>query len=202
MSFLFGGGKEKPKDPFRAYEQEIRQGLRQTEREISRLNEQEKRLLKEIKAMKNIEDATSKARELVRLRAHRSKLAAIRTNMTGLAQELREIGSGQKTQEMLNKTTNMLRHINKMQSPVKAANMLREYEQQSSQMAMKQEIMDDTLGSAFEAENEAGLADEAVANILRETGFDIMLNLPNTGLGRAECGDRLAEKLMSLKIPP
>lgn len=71
------------------------------EREIARLELQEKSLQRELgkcAAESKIDMATTKAREMVRLRAHKTRLSTMRGHMTGLAQQLQTVQSSTKMQ--------------------------------------------------------------------------------------------------------
>ena len=68
------------------------------------MDEQEQKLGRDlVKYVKDskIEDATLKAKELVRLRAHRTRVHAMKGHMSGLAQQLQTVQSTTKIQETI-----------------------------------------------------------------------------------------------------
>ena len=130
MAFLYGGGREKSRDPLREYAHSTRGGVRQTEREIGKLDTQEASLLKLIRKLGlagQVSEATERARELVRLRAHRQRLRGLRSNLLGLAQELSEMSTAQKTTQMVAKATGMLQTLDRQMDTRATYKLVNEY---------------------------------------------------------------------------
>ena len=204
MAFLFGGGRPAQTDGgVRECERGVRRNVRGTEREMARLDAQEGRLLRELKACgvkRDLEGARGKARELVRLRAHRGRMASLRSNMVGLAQELGEIGASQRIQETVGGTALMLSKLNAQLDLASASRLVAAFERESSQMEMKQEVLHDALESAFEAEGEKAMTEEAVEQVMVEAGLEDTLLF---GAARAATGgdgmDEMERRLNALK---
>ena len=204
MAFLFGGGRPVEADGgVRECERQVKRNVRGAERETLRLDAEEKRLLRELKACgvkRDLEGARGKARELVRLRAHRARMAALKSNMVGLAQELGEIGASQKIQETVGKTALMLSKLNSQLDLASASRLVVAFERESTQMGMKQEVLHDALESAFEAEGEKAMTEEAVEQVLVEAGLEDTLRF---GAAHAATGgdgmDEMERRLNALK---
>ena len=101
MAFLFGGARATNHDCVRDYQRKISGSARGMERELARLEVQEKSLQRELSkcaAESKIDMATTKAREMVRLRAHKGRLNTMRGHMTGLAQQLQTVQSSTRMQ--------------------------------------------------------------------------------------------------------
>lgn len=193
MAFLFGGGRPASQDSLRDYQRRIAGGARGMEREIRRQDAQEKTLVRELAKCareNNIEVATSKARELVRLRAHRARLYTMKGHMTGLSQQLQTVQSSARMQETLAATARMLHSLNARFDAPSVARMLADFEKQNALIANKQEIVDDTLDSAFEVDGEADATNDAVLDVLQGVGLDL-----RGTLGRA-CGGGAASLTM------
>jgi charged multivesicular body protein 2A len=176
MSWLFGGARPSNKDSLRDYQRRISGSARGMGREITKLDVQEKHLLKELGkhgAEGKLEAATTKAKELVRLRAHRARLYTMKGNMTGLAQQLQTVQSSGKIQETIALTTKMLQGLNARFDAPSVARMLAEFEKQNVLITDKQELVDDTLDSAFEVDGEGDATSEAVLDVLQEAGLDL-----------------------------
>lgn len=189
MAFLFGGGRPANQDSLKEYQRKITGTARGMEREIRRQDAQEGRLQKELMrcAQDNkIELATTKAKELVRLRAHRTRLYTLKEHMTGLSQQLQTVQSSARMQETLATTARMLHSLNARFDAPSVARMLADFEKQNALIANKQEIVDDTLDSAFEVDGEADATNDAVLDVLQDVGLDL-----RGVLGRA-CGGRVA----------
>lgn len=203
MAFLFGGSRPANQDSLRDYQRRIAGSARGMEREIRRQDVQESRLQRELAkcAQDNkIEFATAKAKEMVRLRAHRGRLYTMKEHMTGLAQQLQTVQSSAKMQETIAVTARMLQGLNARFDAPAVARMLADFEKQNVLIANKQEIVEDTLDSAFEVEGETDATSEAVLEVLQGVGLDLRGKLGGPG-GRdtLELGDDLDGRLQRLK---
>jgi charged multivesicular body protein 2A len=192
MAFLFGGGRPANQDSLRQFQRRIAGSARGLEREIHRQDAQEKVIQRQLLSCakeNNIEMATTKAREMVRLRAHRARLYNTKEHMTGLAQQLQTVQSSAKIQETIACTARMLQTLNARFDAPGVARMLAEFEKQNVLIAQKQEIVDDTLDSAFEVDNEAEATNEAVLDVLQGVGLDLRGKLGGASRNRVHPED-------------
>lgn len=205
MSFIFGGARASNQDSLRDYQRRIAGSARGMEREIVRLDRQEKQLLKELTkygAEGKLELATTKAKEMVRLRSHRSRLYAMKGNMTGLANQLQTVHSTGKIQETIAMTARMLQGLNTKFDAPSVARMLADFEKQNVLMASKQELIEDTLDNTFEVDGELDATSEAVLSVLEEAGLDLrdrMARPGRTAPEKAGEGEDLEERLQRLR---
>ena len=175
MAFLFGGGRRPESENAKEFQRQINASGRGMDREIARLGLQEKHMLAEMKKMgqaSNLTSATTKAREVIRLRAHRTRLSTMRAHLTQLSQQLQSVSGSQKIQDIVRQTTRMLTTLNKQYNPAQVSRMLAEFERQNTQMGLKQEVVEDSLDDIFEVEGEATFAEEEVARVMEEVGLD------------------------------
>lgn len=175
MSFLFGGARTTSDNPMRALQSQVKSSMRTSDREIARLEREEKVLMAQLKkcgSSQHIETARIKAKELVRLRAHRLRLTGLKAGLSGLSQQLGEVGASHKIQEALGKTTVMLQKLNGQLSLGGTQRMMREFDRQTTAMSAKQEFVNDALDSVFEGDNEEVETDSAVLQVLEEAGLD------------------------------
>lgn len=208
MSFLFGGAKRENTQTVRDYQRKVAWNARGMEREVAKLDQREGVLRKELAWCAKegrMDAATGKAKEIVRLRAHRERLRSVGGHMTGLAQQLQSVHSTGKVQEMISDTVGMLHTLNGKLDAVGVARMLADFERQSTQMQAKQELMQDALDSGFEADGEAEDCNEAVINVLEEVGLDMRSQLGGVA-ARAQPvvpvnEDELAARLERLRPP-
>jgi charged multivesicular body protein 2A len=202
MAFLFGGGRPSGQDSLRDYQRKIAGSARGMGREIAKLDAQEKLMLKELAkcgAEGKLEVATTKAKEMVRLRAHRGRLYTMKGNMAGLAQQLQTVQSSAKIQETIALTARMLQGLNARFDAPSVARMLAEFEKQNALIAHKQEVVDDTLDSAFEVDGEGDATNDAVLDVLQEAGLDLRNRLGPTGTRAAEDVEDLDARLQRLR---
>lgn len=211
MSFLFGGARKSGQENIRDYQRKIASSARGMEREMARMDQQEKGLQRELArcaAESNLEVATAKAKEMVRLRAHRSRVRGMKGHMLALAQQLQTVQSTQKMQETLAQTGRMLQGLNSRTDAVAVARMLAEFEKQNTLMANKQEVMEDTLDGMFEVEGELEATNEAVLDVLQEAGLNVQSRLKGvaSGVGPMMEGVQvdmdLDARLQRLRPPP
>lgn len=204
MAFIFGGGRPANQDSLRDYQRRIAGSARGMEREIRRQDAQEGRLQKELAKCaqdSKIELATAKAKEMVRLRAHRARLYTMKEHMTGLSQQLQSVQSSAKMQETIAVTARMLQGLNARFDAPAVARMLSDFEKQNVLITSKQEIVEDTLDSAFEVDGEIDATNEAVLDVLQGVGLDLRgrLGAPREGGLELVKSDDLDERLQRLR---
>ena len=206
MAFLYGGGRPTGKDCLRDYQRQIASNARGMEREVARMDLQEKALQRDLVKCANenkIDAATLKAREVVRLRAHRSRVQTMRGHMVGLSQQLQTVQSTSKIQETVALTARMLQGLNARCDAASIARMLAEFEKQNILMANKQEVVEDTLDCTFEVDGEHDATSDAVASVLQEVGLDVQSKFKAQAVGEAwkntQEEDDMAERLQRLR---
>jgi division protein CdvB (Snf7/Vps24/ESCRT-III family) len=206
MSFLFGGAPQVKKDPVKEHQRELRHATRSMDREAINTATQEKALMSSIVKLakeERIDLCKAKAKELVRLRAHRHRLATMKGHMSTLQQQLSTVQSAKVMQETMAKTTHLLRGLNSRLDAKGIHKMLLEFERQSVTFTDGQEILEGTLDSIFEADNEQASTDQAVEGVFQELGIELRMGLarPGGALGLLEApsGDVLEARLRELK---
>jgi charged multivesicular body protein 2A len=205
MAFLFGGARPACKDSLRDYQRRIAASARGMEREIRQQDVQEKSLQKELGRCAHegkIDMATAKAKEMVRLRAHRGRLYTMKEHMTGLAHQLQTVQSSAKMQETIAVTARMLQSLNARFDAPSVARMLAEFEKQNVLIANKQEIVEDTLDNAFEVDGEVDATSEAVLDVLQEAGLDLRGKLAHSRTERVDGIEDLDDRLQRLRTGP
>lgn len=178
MAFLFGGGRPSGVDSVKNFQRNVASSARGMDRELSRIELQEKSMIKDLTKYGKegkIDAATSKARELIRLRSHKGRIQSMKTHMTGLSQQLHMVHSSNKIQETLSTTSRMLQGLNSRMDISSVHRMLVDFEKQNVLITNKQEIVDETLDSAFEVDGEQEATNDAVLGVLEEAGLDISL---------------------------
>jgi division protein CdvB (Snf7/Vps24/ESCRT-III family) len=180
MAFIFGGARPTNHECVRDYQRKITGSARGMEREIARLDTQEKSLQRDLAKCaqdSKLEMATTKAREMVRLRAHRGRLYTMKGHMTSLAQQLQSVQSSTKMQETLAATARMLQALNARFDAASVSRMLAEFERQTVLMTNTQEVVNDSLDTSFEVDGEQDAANDAVLAVLQEAGLDVQSRL-------------------------
>jgi charged multivesicular body protein 2A len=123
----------------------------------------------------------------------------MKEHMTGLAQQLQTVQSTNKIQETIALTARMLHGLNTRFDAPSVARMLAEFEKQNVLMANKQELVEDTLDSAFEVDGELDSTSDAVLSVLQEAGLDLRSKLGTTGSDQGELPADLEDRLLKLR---
>lgn len=202
MAFLFGGERRVPPDPIREHQTEIRRAIRGMDREDVRGAAAEKQLLRAITQAaqeQRLQNCKAKARDLVRLRAHRARMSGVRTHLSGLSQQLEGVRGTQQVYRVMEQTTALMRGLNARMTPKAGIKLLTEFERQNTALAAGQEVMQETLDAVFEADDEQEASDDALASVFLELGLHEAAGLHRASLAAsqglaadAEIGARLA----------
>jgi charged multivesicular body protein 2A len=204
MSFLFGGARKQNNDSIRDFQRKVASNARGVERDIARLDQQETVLQRALagcaKDTSKLGVATAKAQEIVRLRAHRSRLYTVKAHMTGLSQQLQTVQTSGKIQETIAMTGQMLQALNGKFDAAAIARMLADYERQNVQMTAKQELVDDALEAGFEADGEREDCNQAVADVLTEAGLDAAARLARREPVVSPAESDIAARLERLRV--
>lgn len=184
MAFLFGGAKSaaslSKSDPVKDYQRELRHAQRSLDREELKASAQERGLLVDILRQakeQRLDLCKSRARDLIRLRAHRTRLQTMKSHMTALGQQLSSVQGAQSMQAIMGKTTRLLQGLNKKMDPLAVHRMLMDYERQSTAFTASQEVVEETLDSMFEVDGEGDATDEAMLKVFQEMGLDLTVGM-------------------------
>lgn len=206
MSFLFGGPvaeRRTPANPVRDMQSQMRDSMRALMRESRKANEQEKKLVVEIKhyaQLNRLQLVQVKAKELIRLRAHQEKLQTTHCSLSSLHQSLSSIASTQIMQETITKTSKLLKSLNQSMSVHGIMKAMHEYQSQHEQFATKQENLNETIDEVMKDENEDAATSDAVSDVLQELGLDASLVLARVPLAPLS-DQQLASRLKALQAP-
>jgi len=183
MSFLFGGAPQTKKDPVKDYQKDLRHSVRSMDREELKAAQQEKALIASITKLakeQRIDLCKAKAKELVRLRAHRNRLVTMKGHMSTLQHQLSTVQSAKVMQETMAKTTHLLRSLNARLDARAIHRMLLEFERHSTAFSDGQEILEETLDGMFEADDEKATTDDAVSGVFQELGLELSQGMGNS----------------------
>lgn len=184
MSFLFGGEKTSKSDHVKDHLRDLRHAQRSMDREEIKACLQEKVLTVLIKKNANeqrIDICRTKAKELIRLRSHRSRLATMKGHMSTLSHQLSTVQSAAKMQETVLRTTSVLKSLNTKIDAKGVHRMLLEFERHNSQFTMNQEVLEETLDKTFETEGEPEAMDDAISGVFSELGLDLSASMGRVG---------------------
>ena len=208
MSFLFGGKKKTPNELMREYKRSIDKATREIEKERTKLQNQEKKIIADIKkAAKDGQMGPVKimAKDLVRTRSQVTKFYQMKCQMQAVGLRLQTIKSTQAMTDAMKGASRAMKSMNAQVNAAGMAKILKDFEQESALMDDKQEMMDDAIDGVFEEEDEDQAIEDVVGQVLAEIGMDMsgaMASAPGrTPVAEAEPEGELSleERLKNLK---
>mmetsp|Transcript_28112 Transcript_28112/g.74204 ORF Transcript_28112/g.74204 Transcript_28112/m.74204 type:complete len:272 (+) Transcript_28112:222-1037(+) len=149
------------------------------DREVVKLQAQEKKLMIEIKkSMKEspqLAVAQIKAKDVVRTRNMISKFTIMKSHMQSISLRLQTVKSTQAMQEAMKGAAKAMARMN-AQTDLQGLNkILNDFQKENDIMLTKQEQMDEGLDEMFAADNEEGKIDDLVGQVLAEIGIETQL---------------------------
>ncbi|KAG5250448.1 SNF7 family protein [Salix suchowensis] len=190
--------KPDPKEALRDSKRGMQNATRGLEKEIGALQQEEKKLVAEIKrTAKTGNEAATKilARQLIRLRQQIANLQGSRAQMRGIATHTQAMHAQSSVAVGLKGANKAMETMNKQMAPEKQMKVIREFQKQSAQMDMT-------------AEEET---DELTSQVLDEIGVDVSSQLSAAPKGKiagknregasSSGTDELEKRLAALRNP-
>lgn len=178
--------KPSVREQLRESKREMTTATRGIEREVMTLQSEEKRLVLEIKrtAKSGNEAGTrSLAKELVRLRNQITKLQSSRAQLRGVSSHAQAMHANVAVAGALRGAGKTMAAVNAQMSPMEAARIAQDFQKQSAQMDMTQEVVGDSLDDALDDESVDAETEDLTNQVLDEIGIDTtaqMASAPKT----------------------
>ncbi|KAL8119948.1 vacuolar protein sorting-associated protein 2 homolog 1-like [Apium graveolens] len=185
MSFLFGKRKT-PAELLRENKRMMDKSIREIERERQGLQNQEKKLIVEIKkSAKQGQMGAVKvmAKDLIRTRHQIEKFYKLKSQLQGVSLRIQTLKSTQAMGEAMKGVTKAMGQMNRQMNLPSLQKIMQEFERQNEKMEMTSEIMGDTIDDALEGDEEEEETEELVNQVLDEIGIDINNELMNAPSG-------------------
>ncbi|RNA29191.1 charged multivesicular body 2b [Brachionus plicatilis] len=201
MNNLFG--KKDVKEEMKAQNKVLRSAQRDIERDKSQLEREIKKIELEIKKMAkagNKQACTILAKQLIQLKKQQTRNIAASTKITGIKSHTQVMASNVKLGEAMKTTTQTMVEMNKIQDPVKTAQIMKEFEKQSMKMGMTEDMINETLEDVLEGSDDEQQSDAIVNKVLDEIGIEIsgkMINAPGPAKNKLqdqELNDEISDK--------
>ncbi|KAJ6828823.1 vacuolar protein sorting-associated protein 2-like protein 3 isoform X1 [Iris pallida] len=160
---------------------------RGVEREIGRLQSEEKKLIAEIKrTAKSGNEAATKvlARQLVRLRQQITNLQANRAQMRGIATHTQAMYANTSVAAGMKGASKAMGAMNKQMDPAKQLKVMQEFQKQSAQMDITTEMMSDSIDDVLDDDEAEEETEDLTNQVLDEIGVDIASQLSSAPKGR------------------
>eukprot|EP01064_Diplonema_japonicum_P037336 TRINITY_DN8700_c0_g1_i1.p1 TRINITY_DN8700_c0_g1~~TRINITY_DN8700_c0_g1_i1.p1 ORF type:complete len:230 (+),score=73.18 TRINITY_DN8700_c0_g1_i1:51-692(+) len=194
MAFLGNLFKKKktPEEQMREYKRSIDKTIRELERERTKMQNQEKKLVAEMRKMAKSNQTESlriMAKDLVRTRASCTQFYKMKAQMQAVSLRLQTLNSTAAMAKAMQGVTKSMKMMNaKMNIPAMQKVMM-EFEKQNEIMGMKSDMMDDAIDDVMNDEVDEEEETEALVNqVLDEIGleFSSKVGVANDRIGPQE----------------
>ncbi|KAG2455514.1 CHM2A protein, partial [Polypterus senegalus] len=203
MEFLFGKRKT-PEEMLRQNQRALNRAMRDLDRERQRLEQQEKKIINDIKKMAKqgqMDAVKIMAKDLVRTRRYVKKFIMMRANIQAVSLKIQTLKSNNSMAQAMKGVTKAMATMNRQLKLPQIQKIMMEFEKQSEIMDMKEEMMNDAIDDAMGDEDDEEESDAVVSQVLDELGLtltDELSNLPSTGGSLSVAAGKKAEPAAAL----
>lgn len=179
------GKRMTPAERLRKHQRSIEKTLRELDRERVKLENQEKKLVLEIKkSAKNGQMGACKiqAKDLVRTRRYNEKFCAMRTQLQAISLRIQTVRTNDQMMQAMKGAVGVLGNMNRSMNLPALQRIALEFERENDIMDQRQEMMDDAIDDVTGLEDEAD-GEEIVEQILEEIGVDLKNSMGETPQG-------------------
>ncbi|KAI5475519.1 SNF7 family protein, charged multivesicular body protein 2A [Pseudohyphozyma bogoriensis] len=175
---LFGRSKT-PAERLRAHQRSLQKAQRELDRERTKLEAQEKKLVADIKASARkgqMNACKVMAKDLVRTRQYISKFYGMKTQLQAVSLRIQTLRSNQQMAEAMKGATKAMSLMSRQMNLPQIQRILTEFERESSQMDMKEEMMGESIDDVMEdgeGEGEEEQSDKILEEVLAEIGISV-----------------------------
>lgn len=184
LDWLFGHRKT-PEEMLRQNQRALNKAMRDLDRERSKLEGDEKKIINNIKKMAKegqMDAVKIMAKDLVRTRRYVKKFILMKANIQAVSLKIQTLRSNNAMAQAMKGVTRAMQTMNKQLKLPQIQKIMMEFEKQSEMMSMKEEMMNDAIDDAMGDEDDEEESDAVVAQVLDELGLqmaDELSGLPN-----------------------
>lgn len=185
MEWLFGR-RMTPEEMLRKNQRALNKAMRDLDRERMRMEQQEKKIIADIKKMAKdgqMEAVKIMAKDLVRTRRYEKKFMLMKANIQAVSLKIQTLRSQNAMAQAMKGVTRAMQNMNRQLNLPQIQRILQEFEKQSEIMDMKEDMMNDAIDDAMEDEGDEEESDAIVTQVLDELG--LQLNDQLSGLPQA-----------------
>merc|ERR1712076_326384 len=179
--------RKTPQEIMRENQRLLNRAMRELDRERSKMEQQEKKIIVDIKKMAKTGqlDATKvMAKDLVRTRQYVKKFMLMKANLQAVSLKIATMKSQATMATAMKGVTKAMGRMNKQMNLPQIQKIMMEFEKQSEMMEMKGEMMDDAIDDALDDGETEEETDKIVGQILGELGIELagqLSQIPETG---------------------
>ena len=137
-----------PEEMLRKNQRALTRAMRELDRERSKLEQQEKKLILDIKKMAKagqMDAVKIMARDLVRTRSYIKKFITMRANIQAISLKVQTLKSQASMANAMKGVTQAMKRMNNKMNLPQIQKIMMEFEKQSEIMDMKEEVMNDAI---------------------------------------------------------
>ncbi|XP_074652789.1 charged multivesicular body protein 2a-like [Tubulanus polymorphus] len=186
LEWLFGR-KKTPEEMLRQNQRLLTRAMRDLDRERSKMEQQEKKVINDIKKMAKegqMDAVKIMAKDLVRTRRYVKKFILMKANIQAVSLKIQTLRSNNTMAQAMKGVTKAMQTMNKQLKLPQIQKIMMEFEKQSEIMDMKEEMMNDAIDDAMGDEDDEDESDAIVSQVLDELGLqmaDQLSDIPTTG---------------------
>eukprot|EP01103_Thecamoeba_quadrilineata_P007975 TRINITY_DN17782_c0_g1_i1.p1 TRINITY_DN17782_c0_g1~~TRINITY_DN17782_c0_g1_i1.p1 ORF type:complete len:217 (+),score=52.80 TRINITY_DN17782_c0_g1_i1:47-697(+) len=193
--FLFGKQKT-PKEIMRENQRLLKRTVRDIDRERMSLQNQEKKIIIEIKKLAKADQmnaARIMAKDLVRTRNQVNKMYKLKTEIQAVSLRIQTLNSTATMADAMKNVTRAMVRMNRTMNLPAIQQVMMEFEKQSEIMDMKEEIMNDSIDGINEEDGEEEESEEIINQVLEEISMNMKTQLGSTPMNKVAVAETQQE---------
>lgn len=156
MDWIFGK-RMTPDEMLRKNQRALNKAMRDLDRERIKMEQQEKKLITDIKKMAKegqMDSVKIMAKDLVRTRRYIKKFMIMKANIQAISLKVQTLKSQNAMAQAMRGVTRAMQNMNRQLNLPQIQKIMQEFEKQSEIMEMKEEIINDTMDDAMEGDED------------------------------------------------
>jgi len=179
-----------PAERLRQHQRSLVKAQRELDRERAKLEQQEKKLIVDIKKGAKAGQMNAckvMAKDLVRTRRYVQKFYQMRTQLQAVGLRIQTLRSNQQMADAMKGATRAMASMNRGLNLPQIQKIMQDFEKENSMMDMKEEMMSDAVDDVMddEAEEEEEEGDKILKEVLDEIGVGLLQQLTDAPTGLA-----------------
>lgn len=199
MEYLFGR-KKTPDEILKENKRAIDRAIRELEREKGRMEQQEVKLVNEIRrnAKSNQMDSVKiMAKDLVRTKSQIKKFNIMKANLQAISLKTATLKSQNSMASAMRGVTQGLVRMNKQMNLPQIQRVIQEFQKQTDMVDMKEEMINDVMDDVFEEDTDEQESEQVVNQVLDELGIEMnqtLDTLPTSAKASTSAKTTVADK--------
>ena len=173
MEWIFGK-RMTPDEMLRKNQRALNKAMRDLDRERMKMEQQEKKLIADIKKMAKdgqMDSVKIMAKDLVRTRRYIKKFMVMKANIQAISLKVQTLKSQNAMAQAMRGVTRAMQNMNRQLNLPQIQKIMQEFEKQSEIMEMKEEIINDTMDDAMEGDDDE---EETYVQFKHFYNFDVL----------------------------